>query len=561
MTQNEPPKTFYLDPKEIKLRERIRRQFDEKRAQELAKSIAEKGQIHPAVLDEDGFLISGERRTRACTHLGIKVLCIQRADLDQAAAFELELEENLTREDLTPQEVVRARAQLYKLKGGGKPRLGGQSPPTLDEIAQQMGITKGQLSQDLKIALWLDVIPELSECSTKTEMLAKVKHLEAQAQWNAETDKIRKETGLAIPSPPPLHPDVSHLLDKGPTTLEGGTTNPADSARPNPLAFMELSPGTSEWKQHWRAFPEAQHFMLAFSKAWESGEEWSPPPECLALANAPRPEVAAPTRIETGIEDLKKHVLQTRFGKADLRLLVGKAEEILSTPLPWGKPTIIFFDPPWGIGHDEKLNGTGSGYDTYCDSPDYSTPLFHTMAQLLYDQAADNAHLYTFFSIANHEAVYSALEAAGWTTNRRPIIWAKPGIRSTRVPEYWPGASYEPIAFARKGNKPLIQKKGDFIDGIKPPPPSQKGHPAAKPPELYLDLLARSACMRDLVLDPCFGSGPVFRACELFHQMQLEWCGIELEETWKNLALVKLMELWTGKQEGELSDKLSLFGD
>ena len=543
------PKTFWRSASEIRIKERIRKKFDEKKHEELKKSIAEKGQIHPSILDEEGFLISGERRLRACSALDIPVLCIQRSDLDATAAFELELEENLTREDLTPQEIVLARAALYKLKGGGKPKLGGLVPPTLEEIAAQMGITKGQLSQDLKIAPWLSLIPELAECATKTEMLSKIKHLEAQCAWHQEVERIQAQSGVNLPQAPQGVPDVStaHLLfSEEPSRLE--------KPKANPLAFMELSPGSEEWKQHWRKFPEMQDHMLTFTRAWENGEEWVPPAELFEdeLSTTGQTQV----KLKFSIDELKAHVLQTRFAKADGRLILGDCLEFLSNPIPWGRPTILFWDPPWGVDHDLKLNGTGSGFQTYEDSEECFRNLFSKVAPLLFQQAAEHAHLYTFFSIANHEFVYSTLEQAGWTTNRRPIIWAKPGIRSTRAPEVWPGAGYEPIAFARKGSKPLIQKKNDFIGDIKQVLPSQKGHAAAKPPELYMDLLARSACIRDFIFDPCFGSGPVFRACELLPQMQLSWAGCEKEETWKNLALIKLMEMWTGRTEGEFSKQM-----
>jgi ParB/RepB/Spo0J family partition protein len=549
------PKTFFLDPSAIKLRDRIRKRFDEKKHEELKKSIAEKGQIHPSVLDEEGYLISGERRMRACNSLGIPVLCIQRADLDATAAFELELEENLTREDLTPQEVVLARASLYKLKGGGKPRLGGAQGPTLDEIASQMGITKGQLSQDLKIAQWLPLIKELEQCSTKAEMLAKIKHLEAQCAWHQEVQRIQEQSGINLPVPSDPIPSSTHLLDRGD---EQSDQAEVESERPNPLAFMELRPGTPEWKQHWRMFPETQNSMLEFSRAWERGEEWEPPPELLALQSTLKPSTPQPVRV-FALEDIKAQVFQNKFRGADKRLVCGDSLEYLSEPIPWGRPTIVIWDPPWGIDHDIKLAGLGSAYDTYEDNSEYFQSLFSQMVPLLFSQMAEHSHLYCFFSITNLEFIYQTLESAGFQVNRRPIIWTKPGIRSTRAPETWPGAGYEPIAFARKGSKPLIQKKSDFIEGIKPPPPSQKGHPAAKPPELYMDLLARSACVQDFVFDPCFGSGPLFRACELLPQLQLTWAGCEKEETWKNLALVKLMELWQGKKEGELSDKLDLF--
>ena len=80
----------------------VRKHFDAGRLQELAQSIKINGIINPLTVREDQgmtYLISGERRYRACVELGIQYIPViytnKKPDI-------LSLIENLQREDLTP---------------------------------------------------------------------------------------------------------------------------------------------------------------------------------------------------------------------------------------------------------------------------------------------------------------------------------------------------------------------------------------------------------------------------------------------------------------------------
>lgn len=64
-----------------------------------------------------------------------------------------------------------------------------------------------------------------------------------------------------------------------------------------------------------------------------------------------------------------------------------------------------------------------------------------------------------------------------------------------------------------------------------------KGHAAEKPTELYVQLLKRSCLPRDLILDPCCGSGTIFQAVR---ETYTTATGIECDEKAYGLALIKL---------------------
>lgn len=111
---------------------RQRREFDEKKLEELAASIESKGLMHPVVLRNDECtLVAGERRLRAMIKLhdegrpftfqgevvdDDQIPYHTLGDLDDLAIREAELEENVIREDLSWQEHARAVAELHKLR-------------------------------------------------------------------------------------------------------------------------------------------------------------------------------------------------------------------------------------------------------------------------------------------------------------------------------------------------------------------------------------------------------------------------------------------------------------
>ena len=106
----------------------------------LAESIADHGLLHPLVVDDDGTLISGERRLRAAKQLGFMEIPVRRwGSLTKEQRQVIELEENLQRKDLTDAERSRklvklveaaapvVSAQLDKNLSGGRPSKHGAS--------------------------------------------------------------------------------------------------------------------------------------------------------------------------------------------------------------------------------------------------------------------------------------------------------------------------------------------------------------------------------------------------------------------------------------------------
>ena len=217
---------------------------------------------------------------------------------------------------------------------------------------------------------------------------------------------------------------------------------------------------------------------------------------------------------------------------------------------------VVCFDPPWRVGLDsvrKKGGGTDDFEDKLLKVKAFAIELEQWLG-LLYTKMAKDSHLYMFFGIAKEGEeeedllllgpVYSSLKNVGFTVNGIPLIWHKQGAHVTRNPDVWPGRSYEPIAFARKGSKKLIKKgASDVIITPCPTPSMKKNHPSAKHPMIYLELLQRSCLPGDKVLDPMAGSGMMGVAAEaLESSLKLKWEMIEKSSDFRRLAIVNVVD-------------------
>ncbi|WP_375494363.1 ParB/RepB/Spo0J family partition protein [uncultured Nostoc sp.] len=99
-----------------------RRYFDSEALKQLTESIKQHGILQPILVrpldGEKHELVAGERRYRAAQELGLKVVPVVIRELDDNAAFQLALIENLLREDLNPIEETEGILHLLALKLG-----------------------------------------------------------------------------------------------------------------------------------------------------------------------------------------------------------------------------------------------------------------------------------------------------------------------------------------------------------------------------------------------------------------------------------------------------------
>jgi site-specific DNA-methyltransferase (adenine-specific) len=131
---------------------RQRKEFDENYIADLATSIERNGLINLPVIKDGSTLIAGECRLKAIEWLwgmggklryGGQTLAEGMVpfqdlqDLDPVDAYEIELEENIRRKDLTWQEQAAATAQLFELRRLQAQKKGA-TLPTVTEIAKEI---------------------------------------------------------------------------------------------------------------------------------------------------------------------------------------------------------------------------------------------------------------------------------------------------------------------------------------------------------------------------------------------------------------------------------------
>lgn len=167
---------------------------------DLAGSITQVGLIHPIVVrldDEDRIvLVAGERRIRAleyiwnfgqsarCGEYEIpvnKVPCVYLGEIDPILAFEIELEENIRRKDISWQERAQATARLAKLKSD----IEGEEPSPA-KLAETLGLSPGsggggtpaqEVRQDLILARHM-ADPDIAKAASRSDAFKILKRKE-----------------------------------------------------------------------------------------------------------------------------------------------------------------------------------------------------------------------------------------------------------------------------------------------------------------------------------------------------------------------------------------------
>ena len=121
-----------------------RKSFDETKLQELAESITQHGQLQPILvrpLQNGKFqIVHGGRRWRACKMAGMTTIRAEVRDLNDKEVVEIQLVENLQREDLNPIE----QAETYQ-------RLIEEYNYTHEEIAKRICMSREYVTNKLRL--------------------------------------------------------------------------------------------------------------------------------------------------------------------------------------------------------------------------------------------------------------------------------------------------------------------------------------------------------------------------------------------------------------------------
>ena len=198
----EEDKIYGIPPGEVIVPEgRRRKHFDKISALTLEDSIKVLGQKVPGICSMKGeelVLVAGERRLRACTSLRINFRYVLLEEIDDPLVLEeIELIENLERDDFTWQEEVEAKERLHAIrqKRYGATQPGQRGGHTLEDTANAIGETKGLVSQDIELAYWTKHVPEVKNARNKSEAKKIVKRFKETLKRQDLLEEAKENKG------------------------------------------------------------------------------------------------------------------------------------------------------------------------------------------------------------------------------------------------------------------------------------------------------------------------------------------------------------------------------
>jgi len=200
---------YEIDPNEIVIPpKRQRQKIDISKVNVLATSVEQIGQQQPGVCrleDDNVVLIVGHRRLLACRQLKIPYQYILKENIsDPRLLHQIELEENVCRENLTFLEESQARAELHKLyeQTKGSQVRGSSDRWNMRKSASEMHVALGTLADDIKITQWAEKIPEVAGAKTRSEAKKIIKRHEQTVIQHKKLEQIAQKQKSVAPAAP-----------------------------------------------------------------------------------------------------------------------------------------------------------------------------------------------------------------------------------------------------------------------------------------------------------------------------------------------------------------------
>ena len=175
---------------------RQRQTINSDRIATLAVSMQSHGQLHPITVIQQKFgseylLVAGYRRFLAAQQLKWEEIdALEVKDLNPLELEEIELDENLQREDLTWQEEVKAKDRLLELRK----KLYGEKGV---DVAEHVGQDNTTFWEDARLARAMEVIPALGKARNKSQAIAKLRLVIRRESLTALAEKRAEEKGKA----------------------------------------------------------------------------------------------------------------------------------------------------------------------------------------------------------------------------------------------------------------------------------------------------------------------------------------------------------------------------
>jgi len=184
--------------------------FDEEKIKELAESINQHGLLQPVLVTpiEDGKyqIVHGERRYRACKHLSLETIRAEVRHLSHKQTLEIQIVENVQRQDLNPIEEAKALQKLVYVLGYTHEKIAKRIGKSREYVTNklrllslpndlQRGVARGKISEGHARALLSlnDFHKQRQVCRDISEKKLNVRETEQLVQ-SLKDDNVSRET-------------------------------------------------------------------------------------------------------------------------------------------------------------------------------------------------------------------------------------------------------------------------------------------------------------------------------------------------------------------------------
>lgn len=208
-TRPQTPAVRMIDaPKIFIPPDRQRVKVNEAKLHELATSISAHGLMNPVVicpLDRVRFpdapqhcefqLVAGYRRMLAHGILKWRLIpCTFRDDVtDRLEQEEMELDENLLRENLSWQEEIAAKKRIYEIRS----KKYGEG---VREVAEHISESKSETWEDIRLAKAIEAVPDLGNAKNKTQAQNKLRLLMRRQDLTLKAAELQMEAAKTTPT-------------------------------------------------------------------------------------------------------------------------------------------------------------------------------------------------------------------------------------------------------------------------------------------------------------------------------------------------------------------------
>jgi len=462
---------------EIKVEERQRQDLGD--IAELAKSLETYGLIQPVVITQDKRLLAGGRRMAAAVSLGWRDIdVVYRETLTADEAFEIELEENVRRKDLSWQERCLTIAKIHTLKRQRGALDGVQWG--VRETGELLGAGKSQVHYCLTIANELEnkdspIWKEASMADAWRYLL----RLEQEAD-HAELARRRLESAQAAPPP-----GLDDYLD---VPVEAINIQ-KDYARERYLSNPQNDPNL-------------------FESYWEEKQQRD--------------------------SDLRDSIRLSNLAVCGdcITYMLGRPDSFdhIITDIPYGIDMSMLAQANTGM---VDIDTVEEEHDV-----DANKELMARFFPAAFTTLKDAGFLITCCDIMLWQYMYDLAIAAGFKVQRWPIIWHKLNRCSNQAAQCNFTKDIELAMVCRKGNAVMMNHANTCVvaasnEGMV----KLTGHKFAKPSDLWKFFAHHVSFEGQLILDPFAGRGS---SLITFLGMDRRAIGVEINETHYNAMLENL---------------------